>query len=207
MDVPMELARIIITEHTDQQLVFLREKDGKRSFPILIGIAEAYAINRRLNNVPFPRPLTHDLLGNVIEAMGGKLEKIVINDIRKLDPLDFSQTFIATLHIHKDGEVFEVDSRPSDAIALGVGLDTPIFVAEHVLKTVTDSTPSAKDQINLLKRRVEMLREQISDLTAELEDEYFLAHTPESVVQDHRQQLREMQNEHDAIERVLRKLE
>src|ERR1035437_3990805 len=129
MDVLMELSRILITEMGDQQVIFLREKGGERTFPILIGTGEALAIDRRLKQIPTPRPMTHDLLANVIEAMGGTLEKIVIGDLHE-------HTFIATLFIRRDGEVIEVDSRPSDAIALGVAFETPIYVAQHVLEEI-----------------------------------------------------------------------
>ena len=198
MDVPMELSRVVISELGDQQVVFLREINGSRSFPILIGLAEAVAIDRRLNAKPTPRPMTHDLLANAIEAMDGTLDRIVINDIR-------DHTFIATLHIRQGGRVVEVDSRPSDAIALGVGFNTPLFVAEHVLNNVL-AEPTVEDRIELLRNRMDMLAERISQITDQLEDEDFLAEASESVVQQYRQQLEEMKQEYDAIDRVLRKL-
>ena len=129
MDVPMELARILITELGDQQVIFLREKNGDRSFPIMIGINEALAIDRRLKGQETPRPMTHDLLASVIEALGGRVERIVINDIR-------NHTFIATLCIRRGTELIAIDSRPSDAIALGIAGNVPIFVADHVMEEV-----------------------------------------------------------------------
>lgn len=126
MHVQMELSRILITETQDYQLIELREIDGERKFPIVIGIIEAAAIERRLKNVPVKRPQTHELLANTIEAMGGRLERIVINDLR-------DHTFFATLVVDQDGRSVEIDSRPSDAIALGIAGDVPIYVAEHVL--------------------------------------------------------------------------
>ena len=126
MDVPMELSRILITEFGDQQVIFLKEKGGDRSFPILIGTAEALAIDRRLKNIPTPRPMTHDLLANIIAAMGGKLDHIVINDIR-------DHTFIATLYIRRGEDVIAIDSRPSDAIALALRAKADIFVAQKVV--------------------------------------------------------------------------
>jgi len=206
MNVSMELSRIVISEHTGHQLVFLRERDGERSFPILIGVAEAYAIRRRLNKTPVLRPMTHDLLANTIEAMGGGLEKIVINDIRKLDPTESSQTFIATLFIRRDGELIEVDSRPSDALALGVGLGTPIFVAEHVLEAVTSGQLAPEEPVSLLRRAQEELREGIEEVKARLADEQFLSHAPAEVLEEYRHRLKEMQAQYDAIERVLKKL-
>ena len=105
MDVAVELSRIVITETSPQQTIILKEKEGERSFPIVIGINEALAIDRRLKGVEMPRPMTHDLLASVIGAMGGRLERIVINDLR-------DHTFIATLHIRRGAEVLEIDSGP-----------------------------------------------------------------------------------------------
>lgn len=127
MEIRVSLARIVISETRDDQLIVLREMDGERTLPIVIGLSEALAIDRRIRNLPTPRPLTHDLLAHAIEAMAGDLEKIVINDLK-------NHTFFAKLVIRLRGEVIEVDSRPSDAIALGVAADTPIYVEEHVLK-------------------------------------------------------------------------
>lgn len=152
----MELSRILIRELKDLQIIELREMDpdseiqgavggpvpiqklaegeqvakhnnGGRSFPIVIGLPEAQAIERRLKGIQIKRPQTHDLLGNVITALGGSLESITITDLA-------DHTFFATLDIRvSDGQVVNVDSRPSDAIALGIASDVPIFVAEHVL--------------------------------------------------------------------------
>lgn len=129
MALQVELKRIIISETSDQQFIFLKEVDGQRVLPILIGSAEALAIDHRLKGTPFPRPQTHQLLCNVIEQLGGKLERIVISDLQ-------DHTFFARLIIRQNGRSIEVDSRPSDAIALGVANQVPIFVAEHVLDEV-----------------------------------------------------------------------
>jgi bifunctional DNase/RNase len=111
----------------EQQIIWLKEVDGERKFPIVIGNQEAFAIDRRLKGHVHPRPLTHDLLANVIEQMGGTIDRIEINNLQ-------NHTFYARIHIRRDGEVVKVDSRPSDAIALGVATSVPIFVAEHVLE-------------------------------------------------------------------------
>lgn len=126
MAVLMELSRIFIREMTDMQIIELSEVDGERTFPIVIGLPEAFAIERRLKGIEIPRPQTHDLLASVIRQLGGKLKSIVINDLAE-------GTFFAKLVIDQDGHDVEVDSRPSDAIALGVAEDVPIYVAEHVL--------------------------------------------------------------------------
>jgi bifunctional DNase/RNase len=130
MSVQMELHKIIISEMQDQQIIVLKEVDGERKFPIVIGSSEAYAIDRRLKGIPSPRPLTHDLLANVIESMGGNIDRIEINDLQ-------AHTFFARIHVRQNGKTIEVDSRPSDAIALGIATVVPIFVADHVLEEVS----------------------------------------------------------------------
>ena len=129
----MDLARIVISDTSEQQIIVLRERDGIRQFPIVIGLAEAIAIDRRVKGIVTPRPLTHDLLANVISDLDGELEKIVVHDLRE-------HTFYAKLVIRRNGRLLEVDSRPSDAIALGVAGDTPIYVEESVLQQVCDNS-------------------------------------------------------------------
>ncbi len=129
MPIQMELSRIVISEMKEQQIIVLKEIDGERQVPIVIGSGEAYAISRRLNGETPPRPLTHDLLADTIERLGGTLERIEITALR-------DHTFYAALHIRRDGKIIEVDSRPSDAIALGIASMVPIFVAESVLDEV-----------------------------------------------------------------------
>ena len=127
--VEMELSRILITETSEGQIIVLREKDGNRSFPIVIGYFEAAAIDRHVKEIHTPRPLTHDLLRSVITDMGGTLERIVITSLA-------NETFYAELVISRDGKTITVDSRPSDAIALAVLEGSPIFVEESVLDQV-----------------------------------------------------------------------
>ncbi len=127
MDVEAELSRIIINEQSDQQIIVLKERHGERGFPIVIGIVEIFAIDRRLKGITPPRPMTHDLLDNVIENLGAKIQKIVINDLR-------NHTFYAQIHLSLNGRTVQIDSRPSDAIALGSASNTPIYVAEHVFE-------------------------------------------------------------------------
>jgi uncharacterized protein len=129
MSVQMELHKIIISEMQDSQIIVLKEVDGERNFPIVIGSNEALAIDRRLKGYPTLRPMTHDLLASVIQQMGGTIERIEINDLA-------DHTFFAMIHIRRDGELLQIDSRPSDAIALGIATTVPIYVAEHVLNAV-----------------------------------------------------------------------
>ena len=125
MDVEVELSRIIINETSDQQIIVLKERNGSRGFPIVIGIVEIFAIDRRLKGITPPRPMTHDLLASVIEHLGARVERIVIDDLR-------NHTFYAKIYLNIDGRTVKVDSRPSDAIALCAAIKAPIFVADHV---------------------------------------------------------------------------
>jgi uncharacterized protein len=129
MSVEMELHKIIISEMREEQIIVLKEVEGDRFFPIVIGSTEAAAIDRRLKGTPTQRPLTHDLLASVIDQLGGAIERIEINHLE-------NHTFFARIHISQNGKIVEIDSRPSDAIALGVATAVPIYVAEHVLDEV-----------------------------------------------------------------------
>jgi bifunctional DNase/RNase len=129
MQVQMKLSRIIISEINEQQVIYLREVDGDRQFPILIGIFEATMIDRRVKNYESPRPLTHDLLVSAVESMGAELDSVVITELRE-------HTYFANLRVRHEGEILEIDSRPSDAIAVAVTCDPPlpIYVSEEVLE-------------------------------------------------------------------------
>lgn len=129
MPIEMRLSRIIISEINENQVVFLREVDGTRQFPILIGIFEATSIDRRVKKIPRPRPLTHDLLVGVAETLGGELDSVLISELRE-------HTYFAHLRIRRDGELIEIDARPSDAIAVAVTCEPtlPIYVSEQVLE-------------------------------------------------------------------------
>lgn len=126
----MDLTRIIIREDTDQQIIILTERGGReRQFPIMIGTFEGLAIDRRVKGLSSPRPMTHDLMANLIDKLDCELERIVIHDLRE-------HTFYAKLVVRQNGSLIEVDARPSDAIALGVASDTPLYVEESVLQDV-----------------------------------------------------------------------
>ena len=133
MPVQMTLSRIIISEINEQQVIYLKEVDGERTFPILIGIFEATSIDRRVKDYRSPRPLTHDLLVNTVEELGGELDSVVISELRE-------HTYYAKLRVRRDGEIIEIDSRPSDAIAVAVTCDPQlmIYVAEEVLNDVLE---------------------------------------------------------------------
>ena len=127
--IELELVQLLIKDSQDPQIIVLREKGGLRGFPIMVGRFEALSIHRKIHDAPVYRPMTHDLLASVIEQLDGKLTRIVITDMR-------DDTFFAKLVIYTDGNYIDVDSRPSDAVALAVRVGAPIFVEEDVLDRV-----------------------------------------------------------------------
>jgi uncharacterized protein len=122
----MELRRIIISEVDEHQVIVLKEVEGERSFPIVIGIFEATSIDRRVRGMQSPRPLTHDLIASVIDQLGGEVQDVVISDLEE-------HTYFAKLRVRREGELVEIDCRPSDAIAVAVTAKVPIYVSEQVL--------------------------------------------------------------------------
>lgn len=126
MPIHMELRRIIISEVDEHQVIVLREVDGERSFPIVIGLFEATSIDRRVKGIQAPRPLTHDLITAVVELMDGEIQDVMISDLK-------DHTYYAKLRVRHEGELLEVDCRPSDAIAVAVTAKVPIYVNEDVL--------------------------------------------------------------------------
>ena len=121
-----ELSRIIINELSDQQVIWIKECSGERAFPIVIGIFEAIAIDRRIRQLEIPRPLTHDLIRNIISKLNGQLESITINRVQE-------NTFYALLNVKLNDEEILIDARPSDAIAIAVRTNSKIYVEEAVL--------------------------------------------------------------------------
>jgi len=129
--IQMELRRIIISEVDEHQVIVLREVDGERSFPIVIGLFEATSIDRRVKGMQAPRPLTHDLITAAVEQLGGEVQDIVISDLKE-------HTYFAKLRIRHQGELIDIDCRPSDAIAVAVTAKVPIYVSEDVLGEALD---------------------------------------------------------------------
>ena len=127
IEVVIDSIRIsLISQH---RIVMLRDVDGDRQLPIWIGPCEAESITLELQDTQMARPLTHDLLKNVIEAMGGKISHILISDLRE-------QVFFAQLHIDMNGKAMNIDCRPSDAIALAVRAKVPVFIDEEVMDEI-----------------------------------------------------------------------
>lgn len=124
--VEMELNKIIIDEKRHDQIIVLKEKNGERRLPIVIGLLEASSIRMKLSGAQPPRPLTHDLLKSTIESLDAQLEKVIIDKLE-------DNTFHAKLILKTNGTTKTVDARPSDSIALAVRTKSPIFVEEQVL--------------------------------------------------------------------------
>ena len=125
MPIQVELRRIIINEVDDDQVIVLSEVDGERSLPIVIGMDVAASIDRRVKGFVAPRPLTHDLIVNSVEQLGGSIQDILISDLKE-------HTYFAKLRIRHEGELIEIDCRSSDAVAVAVTAKVPIFVNESV---------------------------------------------------------------------------
>lgn len=128
--IEMQLSRVIIQDKSDQQYIQLQERTGERSFPIVIGFNEAWEIHRKLRKLRAPRPLTHDLIGRVIDQLDHVLNRVIITRLE-------DSTFYAVLVlVDEDAAEHEVDCRPSDAIALAVQTNAKIFVSKEVLDIV-----------------------------------------------------------------------
>ncbi len=128
--IEMELIRILMNEKRGEQMVVLREKQGKRTLPIIIGIPEASAIKLRISGIQPPRPMTHDLLKNTIEQLGARLNKVIIDKLKE-------NTFYAKLVLQgRDSKEIVIDARPSDSIALALRAGCPIFASEDLLNQV-----------------------------------------------------------------------
>jgi hypothetical protein len=132
MMVRVDLYEIRIDETGHEQIVVLKERNGNRLLPIVIGFFEAQAIQLKVNGIDFRRPMTHDLLGSVFRHLGAKIERVVVNNLE-------DTTFYARIHVEQNGNTIDIDARPSDAIALAVRENTPIYVEEKVFEAVMGS--------------------------------------------------------------------
>lgn len=138
--IEMKVMGIALDTRTGSPIVVLHDKDNRKALPIWIGSAEASAIIRKIENISVARPMTHDLVINLIKQTGYTLDRIEIQDVEK-------ETYFASLVlVDKEGTEIEVDSRPSDAIAVAIRTDAPIFVSAKVLASGSVSTDSAKDE-------------------------------------------------------------
>ena len=126
MQIEMSIKGLMVDPITNTPIVILRDKDGQRVLPIWVGIFEANAIALQIENVTTPRPMTHDLLRNVIHDLNASVQKIVVCDLQE-------NTFYALIYLAMNGDTLTIDARPSDAIALALRTRAPIFVEESVI--------------------------------------------------------------------------
>lgn len=129
--IELVLSKIKVDENRHEQLVVFREKEGKRFLPVVIGLPEIHAIKLKLSNVKPPRPMTHDLMFQIIEGLNGKLQKVVIDKLE-------NNTFHAKLYILKEnGSEIVIDSRPSDSVALALRAQVAVYAEEEVLNAAS----------------------------------------------------------------------
>jgi len=126
MQIEMTIKGLMVDPITNMPIIILRDKDGQRVLPIWVGIFEANAIALQMENIATPRPMTHDLLRNAIEDMGGAVRKVVVSDLRE-------NTFYALIYVETASDTIAIDARPSDAIALALRTKAPIFVEDTVI--------------------------------------------------------------------------
>jgi hypothetical protein len=150
--IEVSVVNVAIDIKSKMPVIVLKEKYGDKTLPIWIGLFEAQAIALAMENIKPPRPLTHDLAKSLIEKLRGKVDRVVINDLRH-------NTFYAKILIKQNGESIQVDSRPSDAIALALRLKVPIFIEETVLdKVAIGSSPIDEKEIEEFRKKLKDLK-------------------------------------------------
>jgi bifunctional DNase/RNase len=154
MEVEMKIRGLMMDPVTNMPIVILKDLDGKAVLPIWVGVYEANAIALEIEKVATPRPMTHDLIKNLLLGLGGGVRKVVVSELKE-------DTFYALIWVEQQGEMIAVDSRPSDALALALRLDCPIFVDDDVLKSSKISS-AVSDKANS-----EELRRWLEDLSDE----------------------------------------
>ena len=154
MELEVKIRGLMMDPVTNMPVVVLKETQGSGILPIWVGIYEANAIALEIEKVQTPRPMTHDLLKNVLNGLNVRVQKVVVSDLRE-------DTFYALIWMERDGETISMDSRPSDALALALRLDCPIFVEDQVLKSSKMSTGVAD------KSSSEELRKWLENLSDE----------------------------------------
>jgi bifunctional DNase/RNase len=141
MEIQMTIKGLMIDPITNMPIIILRDEDGQRLLPIWVGVFEANAIALQIENVQTPRPMTHDLLRNVISDLEAEVQRIVVCELK-------DNTFYATIHLRSGGRTLTVDARPSDAIALALRTRSPIFVEETVIQSAR-AVDASKDNMDV----------------------------------------------------------
>src|ERR1700729_4369216 len=137
MEVEMKIRGLMMDPVTSNPIVVLKDVNGTAILPIWVGPYEAHAIALEIEKVPTPRPMTHDLIRNLLLGLEAGVKKVVVSDLR-------DDTFYAVIWLERNGELISVDSRPSDALAIALRLDCPIYVDDSVLKTSRENTSVAE---------------------------------------------------------------
>jgi len=154
MELEVKIRGLMMDPVTNMPVVVLKETQGNGVLPIWVGVYEANAIALEIEKVQTPRPMTHDLLKNVLNGLNVRVQKVVVSDLRE-------DTFYALIWMERDGETISMDSRPSDALALALRLDCPIFVEDQVLKSSKMSTGVAdKNSSDELRKWLENLSDE-----------------------------------------------
>jgi len=141
MEVEMKIRGLMMDPVTNMPIVILKDHSTDTVLPIWVGIYEANAIALEIEKVTTPRPMTHDLLKNLLIGLETTVRKVVVTELR-------DDTFFAVIWLDRDGEAISVDSRPSDALALALRMDCPIFVEEDVLKNSKQATSAVNDRVS-----------------------------------------------------------
>jgi uncharacterized protein len=154
MEVEMKIRGLMMDPVTNMPVVVLKDLDGNAILPIWVGIYEANAIALEIEKVTTPRPMTHDLIHTLLNGLEAGVRKVVVNELK-------DDTFYAVIWLDRDGELIGIDSRPSDALAIALRLDCPIYVEERVLRTSKQSQdPGEKINNEELKRWLESLNDE-----------------------------------------------
>jgi bifunctional DNase/RNase len=153
MEIEMTIKGLMIDPITNMPIIILRDGDGQRMLPIWVGVFEANAIALQLESVQTPRPMTHDLMKNLLEEMGAHIERVVVCDLRE-------NTFYATIHLRTEKRTIAIDARPSDAIALALRTQSPILVEETVIEGARSAENSKESgDVGRLRKWLEGLTE------------------------------------------------
>jgi hypothetical protein len=154
MEIEMKIRGLMMDPVTNMPIVILKDVEGKSVLPIWVGVYEANAIALEIEKVTTPRPMTHDLVRNVLVGLGTGVRKVVVNELK-------DDTFYAVIFLERDGELISIDSRPSDALAVALRLDCPIFVDDDVLKS-SKVSQAVSDKANSeeLRRWLENLSDE-----------------------------------------------
>ncbi|HEX7938317.1 MAG TPA: bifunctional nuclease family protein [Gemmatimonadaceae bacterium] len=162
--VEVVVSKLGLDSNTQSYVVILQEKDGTRVLPIWIGEAEAQSIVMHMHNVKRPRPLTHDLVKSLIVGLGATVRRVQITRVE-------NNTYYAELHVTHDGQLVQVDARPSDSIAIALRVDAPIYAAEELLSDV--EVEEASESFGDLKNAAELSAEQLKEYLEKLRPEDF----------------------------------